>query len=133
MISDLMEKNSMTKYALAKKSGVPYTTVSDIVKGKVRLEKCEAETVYKLSKALGTTVEALLRTNIKERVEFAVFCIENIAERIGANASQVYEALKKSLIMDSYILPNYEVLHTQGKEYIVDDILEVMKEKGVNL
>ena len=133
MISDLMEKNSMTKYALAKKSGVPYTTVSDIVKGKVRLEKCEAETVYKLSKALGTTVEALLRTNIKERVEFAVFCIESIAERIGANASQVYEALKKSLIMDSYILPNYGVLHTQGKEYIVDDILEVMKEKGVNL
>lgn len=133
MISDLMEKNSMTKYALAKKSGVPYTTVSDIVKGKVRLEKCEAETVYKLSKALGTTVEALLRTNIKERVEFAVFCIESIADRTGADASQVYEALKKSLIMDSYILPNYEVLHTQGKEYIVDDILEVMKEKGVNL
>lgn len=133
MISDLMEKNSMTKYALAKKSGVPYTTVSDIVKGKVRLEKCEAETVYRLSKALGTTVDALLRANIEERVEFAVFCIENIAERIGANASQVYEALKKSLIMDSYILPNYEVLHTQGKEYIVDDILEVMKEKGVNL
>ena len=133
MISDLMEKNSMTKYALAKKSGVPYTTVSDIVKGKVRLEKCEAETVYKLSKALGTTVEALLRTNIKERVEFAVFCIEGIADRIGADASHVYEALKKNLIMDSYILPNYEVLHTQGKEYIVDDILEVMKEKGVNL
>ena len=25
----------------------------------------------------------------------------------------------------------YEILHTQGKEYIVDDIIEVMKERGV--
>lgn len=29
------------------------------------------------------------------------------------------------------MLPEYEMLHTQGKEYIVDDIIKVMKERGV--
>jgi hypothetical protein len=27
----------------------------------------------------------------------------------------------------------YDVLHTQGKEYLVDDITEFVKEKGVNV
>ena len=130
MISDLMSEKSMTKYALARESGVPYTTVSDIVSGKAHLEKCEAETVYRLAKALGTTVDALLRSNMENRIEFAVFCIESVAERLHTDAAKVYEMLKKSRIMEQYILPNYEVLHTQGKEYIVEDILDVMRESG---
>ncbi|MGO5333989.1 DUF3791 domain-containing protein [Enterococcus cecorum] len=35
--------------------------------------------------------------------------------------------------MKEYIIPEYAVLHTQSKEYIVDDIIDVMKEKGVKL
>ena len=38
---------------------------------------------------------------------------------------------EKSDILNDYIIPEYEILHTQGKEYIVDDIIEVMKERGV--
>ena len=32
-----------------------------------------------------------------------------------------------------YIVPEYEVLHTQSREYIVDDLLDVMKERGVEV
>lgn len=67
-----------------------------------------------------------------QELEFAVFCIENVAAKLGADAEQVYFALaKKSDILYDYIVPEYEVLHTQSKEYIVNDILDVMKEKGV--
>ena len=67
-------------------------------------------------------------------LEFAVFCIENVAARLGVNAEKVYNALtEKSDILYAYIIPEYEMLHTQGKEYIVDDIIEVMKERGVSL
>ena len=31
------------------------------------------------------------------------------------------------------IVPEYEVLHTQSREYIVDDLLDVMKERGVEV
>ncbi len=72
-------------------------------------------------------------TNSKE-VEFVVFCIENISLRLGISASRVYDALaKESDILNGYIIPEYEILHTQSKEYIIDDILELMGEKGVAL
>lgn len=65
-------------------------------------------------------------------LEFAVFCIENIAAHLGVEAERVYFALaEKSNILNNYIVPEYEALHTQSKEYIVNDILDVMKEQGV--
>lgn len=65
-------------------------------------------------------------------LEFAIFCIENIAQKLQRTADQVYVALaEKSNILNDYIVPEYEMLHTQGKEYIVNDIIEVMKERGV--
>ena len=67
-------------------------------------------------------------------LEFAVFCIENVALSLGIGAEKVYGALTKdSDILYTYVVPEYEVLHTQSKEYIVADIIEVMKERGVKL
>ena len=60
-----------------------------------------------------------------DELEFAVFCIENIAKRLGKNAEDVYRLLtEKSDILNSYIIPEYEMLHTQSKEYIIDDIVD---------
>lgn len=55
-----------------------------------------------------------------EELEFSIFCIENVAEKLGVNAKLVYQAFtEKSDILKSYIVPEYEVLHTQGREYQV--------------
>ena len=63
-----------------------------------------------------------------------MFCIENIAAKLGVNAERVYRAFtEKSDILNGYIVPKYDVLHTQSREYIVDDLLDVMKEKGVEV
>ena len=71
--------------------------------------------------------------NVKE-LEFAVFCIENVAASLGMDAQRVYQALtKKSNILYGYIVPEYEVLHTQGKDYIVNDILELMQERKIDI
>ena len=64
-------------------------------------------------------------------LEFAVFCIENVAAKLGVDAERVYQAFtEKSDILNGYIVPEYEVLHTQSREYIVADLLDVMKERG---
>ena len=76
----------------------------------------------------------MMKQNIEKsrELEFAIFCIENIAAKLGVSAEKVYDALtEKSDILNDYIIPEYEILHTQGKEYIVADIIEVMKERGV--
>ena len=67
-------------------------------------------------------------------LEFAIFCIENIASRLHVDAQKVYVALSEQTnILKDYIIPEYEVLHTQSKDYIVDDIIDVMHERGVKL
>ena len=77
-----------------------------------------------------------LRKSIEneKELEFAVFCIESIAARMGVNAKRVYTALsEKSDILENYIIPEYEILHTQSKDYIVEDIMEVMWEREVEV
>ncbi len=67
-------------------------------------------------------------------LEFAVFCIENVAAKLGVDAERVYEAFtQNSNILHDYIVPEYEVLHTQSREYIIDDLLDVMEERGVKV
>lgn len=69
-----------------------------------------------------------------KELEFAIFCIENIAFKLNVDAQKVYNALTKHTnILEEYIIPEYEVLHTQSKEYIVEDIIEIMKERDVKL
>ncbi|MCL2405465.1 MAG: DUF3791 domain-containing protein [Defluviitaleaceae bacterium] len=48
------------------------------------------------------------------------------------NGATVYQKLKyNSNILDEYIVNCYEALHTQGKEWIEQDIIEYMTEKGL--
>ena len=67
-----------------------------------------------------------------EQIEFAIFCIEGISERTELPPEKVFDLLtKQSDLLYSYIVPSYDTLHTQGKDYILDDILSVMSQKGV--
>lgn len=69
-----------------------------------------------------------------KELEFAIFCIENIASRLHVDAQKVYVTLSEQTnILKDYIIPEYEVLHTQSKDYIMDDIIDVMHERGVKL
>ena len=69
---------------------------------------------------------------MEKEIEFAVFCIENIAVHLNMDPSDVYNALAcDSHILTSYIIPEYAVLHTQGKDYIVEDIIGVMRQEGL--
>lgn len=64
IIEDLLAKRDMTKYRLAVQAGIPHATLNDICSGKTKLEKCSAETVYKLAKALGVSMELLTEGGI---------------------------------------------------------------------
>jgi len=67
-----------------------------------------------------------------EQSFFAVFCIESLADELGVTGDEIYKSLtERSTILDSYIIPNYESLHTQGKGYIVEELTSLMKKHGV--
>ena len=66
IIDDLLRERNMTRYRLAVTAGIPHATLNDICSGKTRLEKCSAETVYKLAKALGVSMELLTGSGIRQ-------------------------------------------------------------------
>jgi len=72
-INELLEQKNMTKYRLAKTSGVPQTTIIDICSGKAKIEKCSADTLYKIAKTLEVSMETLLDTAMEYRAEFEIY------------------------------------------------------------
>ena len=47
--------------------------------------------------------------------------------------AKVYKILNSTGILDNYIIKCYDVLHTQGKEYLVEDITDFVREKENNV
>jgi streptomycin 6-kinase len=67
-----------------------------------------------------------------EQSFFAVFCIETLADELHTTGDKVYEMLTEdSDILDTYIVPHYDVLHTQGRDWIVDDLKGLMAKEGL--
>lgn len=60
-LQTMLNERQMSMYHLSKISGIPKTTVIDICSGKSNIESCNAKTVLQLSRALGCTMEELMR------------------------------------------------------------------------
>lgn len=73
--------NNISKYQLAKTSGIPYMTVNDICNGKTNLAECNAKTIYKLSQALGVSMEEIIKPYLIERPSFELFK-SNVCHRL---------------------------------------------------
>ena len=72
-INTLLNDKQMTKYRLAKSSGVSQTTINDICSGKVNIKNCTGETLYRLAKALNVSVESMLSGVLEYRPVFEIF------------------------------------------------------------
>ena len=59
-INEILSNIGMTKYRLAKLSGIPHATLSELCSGKTNIEKCSGETLYKIAKVLNVSMESLL-------------------------------------------------------------------------
>ena len=66
-INKLLQEKGLTKYRLSVLSGVPHATLSELCNGKTSIGKCSVETIYKLAKALGVSVETLVEDAFKSK------------------------------------------------------------------
>lgn len=68
----------------------------------------------------------------RDELEFVVFCVENVGQKLGKTGDEIYRLLTKdSSILEEYIVPNIDILHTLSKDYIVEDLVEYMQSEGV--
>lgn len=73
LITDWLQQKDMSIYRLSKNSQVPYATLNDICNGKTSLEKCSAETVWRIARGLDIPLEDLLRSYMVPRCSFDLF------------------------------------------------------------
>lgn len=107
-INEILKQTGMTKYRLSKLSGVPHATLNDLCSGKSRIEKCSAETVYKISKTLHVSMEVLIEESISRNNEMKAVQIVReesyeygLPEYLQYDLDAYKEALKKgSSILD---------------------------------
>lgn len=101
MFQDLLKERNITSYALSQKSGVPYTTISDICSGKSKIQNCKSETVYKLAQALDVSMESLVLLGIRQnqRESFEIFK-SNVCHRVkdAGDLSFIIETLESDRI-----------------------------------
>lgn len=67
--------------------------------------------------------------NEERLIEFASFCIENFKVKHCMTGKDVAMLFKESGVLQ-FVKEGYEMLHTQGKEYIIEEIEIFLKNRG---
>lgn len=63
--------------------------------------------------------------------DFVIFCIEMYKEEHELSGEETYKIFEKYGVL-KYLQEGYEILHTQGKEWLVNDIKEFLQIRGYN-
>ena len=69
----------------------------------------------------------------KESFAFVIYMIHACADKWRKMPSDVYKLLQNSGCIDHYLVPHYDILHTQGTDNIVEVIKEYLVIRGVNV
>ncbi|MFI3214031.1 MAG: DUF3791 domain-containing protein [Eubacteriales bacterium] len=69
----------------------------------------------------------------KKELQFSIYILYSLADKWNMSPVSVYKILNSTGILDDYVIPCYDTLHTLGKEYLVEDITEFVREKGVSI
>lgn len=69
----------------------------------------------------------------KKELTFVIFILHALGQHWNMTTPEVYEILNMTGILDDYIIKCYDVLHALGKEFLVEDITEFVREKGIDV
>ncbi|MBR1709609.1 MAG: DUF3791 domain-containing protein [Clostridia bacterium] len=69
----------------------------------------------------------------KKEIEFVTFILYQLSEVWHITPSKVYAKLSEANAIDGYLLPCYDTLHTLGSKYLVEDLTEMLAERGVTV
>ena len=57
---------------------------------------------------------------------FVATCIEATARLLNTSYKEVYQRMKKVGMIERYIIPHYEVLHSESRENIAEGLIECL-------
>ena len=67
----------------------------------------------------------------KDTFSFVIYMIHRCANHWRLSPARVYRILKESGCIQEYLVPHYEVLHTQSSAYVLNDIQQYLQKRGI--
>lgn len=58
---------------------------------------------------------------------FAVSCVESVAARLNSSTGEIWLRMNKVNLVDKYIYPCYESLHSESRKNVTDDIISTLE------
>ena len=58
---------------------------------------------------------------------FVATCIETTARQFNIDYHSIYERMKRVNMIEDYIIPNYEPLHSESREVLAERLMECLK------
>jgi len=58
---------------------------------------------------------------------FIASCVESLSEQEGCTPAQMWERMTRVNLIDSYLIPYYDTLHTESRENVTKSVLETLK------
>lgn len=145
-LNEALAQKNITKYRLWKESGVPQATISDICTGKTKIEKCSAETIYRIAKVLDVSMESLIAPAVRRtdedrrRPSFDVFK-SNVCHQVKAlgdipfiiqllQSNQIRELYEKKWYPESlYLLAMLDYLSRENNVPICKNYNDIRSSK----
>lgn len=69
----------------------------------------------------------------KTSFSYVIYMIHACARTWGYNPSEIYKKMKSVNCIMGFLIPNYEILHTQSTQYVVEDIKEYLNVRGISV
>ena len=60
------------------------------------------------------------------KMGFVASCIESAAERLGCGYDEMLNRMENVGLIDNYIYPHYEALHSEDRNNLTDNIIETL-------
>ena len=139
-INKLLSERNLSKYRLAKLSGISQTTITDICSGRVCIKNCTGETLYKLARVFDVSIESLLCDSLEQRPSFENFksnTCHNVKDMGDISflidvikADKIYEYLKKQWHREAlYLLAMVDYLCKENGLPLLEDYNELRSMK----
>jgi len=140
IINKLLNEKNISKYRLAKLSGISRTTICDICSGRVSIKNCTGETLYKLAQVFEVSMESLLRDALEPRPSFETFK-SNICHYVKdmgdinflidiIETGKIYEYIKKQWYKEAlYLLAMVDYLCNENELPLLEDYEELRSMK----
>ncbi len=57
---------------------------------------------------------------------FVASCIEDVADKLGVPYLEIFERMERVRMIDDYIYPCYETLHTESRSNLTESLIDTL-------